>query len=55
MATPRQRLSDAERERRLNDALVRFVGDIIALDYPADVLLDRVAAELALCAPKQPG
>jgi GntR family transcriptional regulator len=26
VATPRQRLSDAERERRLNDALVRFVG-----------------------------
>jgi GntR family transcriptional regulator len=55
VATPRQRLSDAERERRLNDALVRFVGDIIALDYPTDILLDRVAAELALCAPKQPG
>jgi GntR family transcriptional regulator len=54
VATPRQRLSDAERERRLNDALVRFVGDIIALDYRADVVLDRVAAELALCAPKQP-
>ena len=55
VATPRQRLSDAERERRLNDALVRFVGDIIALDYPPAILLDRLAAELALCAPKPPG
>lgn len=53
VATPRQRLSDPERERRLDEALTRFIGDVIALDYPAEVVLDRVAGELALCAPKK--
>lgn len=53
VAVPRQRLSDQERERRLHDAVVRFSADVIALDYPADVLLERVAAELALCSPKK--
>lgn len=55
VATPRQRLSDTERERRLNEAVVRFVGDVISLGYPDQVLLDRVAAELALIAPKHRG
>lgn len=53
VATPRQRLSNAERERRLDDAVTRFVGDVIALDYPADAVLDRVAGELASCLPKK--
>jgi GntR family transcriptional regulator len=34
----------AERARRLDDAVRRFVGDVIGLDYPADAILDRVAA-----------
>ena len=55
VATPRQRLSDPERERRLNEAVVRLVGDVISLGYPDQVLLDRVAAELALIAPKHRG
>ena len=55
VATPRQRLSETERERRLNEAVVRFVGDVMSLDYPDQALLDRVAAELALIAPKHPG
>ncbi|MDR7051513.1 GntR family transcriptional regulator [Duganella sp. 3397] len=55
VATPRQRLSDTERERRLNEAVVRFVGDVISLGYPDQVLLDRVAAELTLIAPKHRG
>ena len=53
VATPRQRLSNEERERRLDEALTRFIGDVIALDYPAEVVLDRVAGELALCTPRK--
>ncbi len=55
VAAPRQRLSDEERARRLDEALTRFVGDVIALDYPAGVVLERVAGELALCLPKKTG
>jgi GntR family transcriptional regulator len=47
VAAQRQRLSDAERERRLIDAVDRFVGDVIGLDYPSDTILDRVAGELS--------
>ena len=53
VAAPRQRLSEEERERRLDEALNRFVSDVIALDYPASVVLERVAGELALCVPKK--
>jgi GntR family transcriptional regulator len=53
VATPRQRLSDDERSRRLDEAVQRFAGDVIGLDYPAAALLDRVAAELQLCLPKK--
>jgi GntR family transcriptional regulator len=47
VAEQRQRLSGAERERRLDAAVDRFVSDIIGLDYPATVVLDRVANELS--------
>ena len=47
VAEQRQRLSDAERERRLDEAVDRFVGDVIGLDYAADAILDRVAGELS--------
>ena len=47
VAEQRQRLSDAERERRLDEAVDRFVGDVIGLDYPSDAILDRVAGELS--------
>jgi len=47
VAAQRQRLSDAERERRLDEAVNRFVGDVIGLDYPSDTILDRVAVELS--------
>lgn len=53
VATPRQRLSSEERARRLDDAVQRFVGDVIGLDYPTDVVLDRVAGELDVCLPKK--
>jgi GntR family transcriptional regulator len=47
VAEQRQRLSDAERARRLDEAVDRFVGDVIGLDYPVDTILDRVAGELS--------
>lgn len=53
VAVPRQRLSMDERERRLDEAVQRFAGDVIGLDYPASTVLDRVAGELDLCLPKK--
>jgi GntR family transcriptional regulator len=47
VAEQRQRLSDAERARRLDEAVDRFVGDVIGLDYPSETILDRVADELS--------
>jgi GntR family transcriptional regulator len=53
VAIPRQRLSDDERSRRLDEAVQRFAGDVIGLDYPATTVLDCVAEELQLCLPKK--
>lgn len=53
VAAPRQRLSEDERARRLDEAVVRFAGDVIGLGYAPDTVLDRVAGELAQCAPKK--
>jgi GntR family transcriptional regulator len=50
---PRQLLSDAERERRLGDAIDRFAGDVIGLGYSDTEVLDRVAAELSACLPRK--
>jgi GntR family transcriptional regulator len=47
VAEQRQRLSDAERARRLGEAVDRFVSDVIGLDYPQQTVLDHVATELA--------
>jgi GntR family transcriptional regulator len=47
VAEQRQRLSNAERERRLGEAVDRFVSDVIGLDYPQQTVLDHVATELA--------
>ena len=46
VAPPRQRLSDAERGRRLNEAMQRFVHDVLPLDYTPKQLLERLAVEL---------
>lgn len=53
VAIPRQRLSDEERSRRLDDAVQRFVGDVVGLGYPAGAIVDRVAGELEQCFPKK--
>ncbi|RZA32279.1 MAG: GntR family transcriptional regulator [Lysobacteraceae bacterium] len=50
---PRQLLSDAERERRLGEAVDRFTGDVIGLGYSATQVLDRVAGELAASLPRK--
>jgi GntR family transcriptional regulator len=50
---PRQLLSDAERARRLDEAVDRFTGDVIGLGYGNDEILDRVATELSVCLPRK--
>ena len=46
VAVPRQRLSDAERERRLALAVDTFAADVIGLDFPLKVILQRVSTSL---------
>ena len=53
VAPPRQRLSTDEREKRMDEAVSRFVHDVIALDYPADQALARLDLELQAFAPKK--
>ncbi|QNN47388.1 GntR family transcriptional regulator [Thermomonas brevis] len=53
VAAPRQRLSDAERERRLDDAIGRFVNDVIPLGFPPDEVQDRVAHEFRQLVPRK--
>lgn len=53
VAAPRQRLSQAERDKRFDEAVNRFVHDVVALDLPADEVLVRLDAELQACAPRK--
>ena len=53
VATPRQRLSESERERRLDDAIGRFINDVIALDYPPGEVQARLSYEFRARAPKK--
>lgn len=53
VAPPRQRLSDAERERRLDEALQRFLHEVIALDFPGNEVLKRLALEFRVLAPRK--
>lgn len=46
VATPRQRLSDSERERRLALAVESFTAEVVGLDFPLDVVLDQVGTAL---------
>jgi GntR family transcriptional regulator len=47
VATPRQRLSESERERRLALAIDTFAADVVGLDYATGTILQRLEAELA--------
>ncbi len=47
VATPRQRLSESERERRLALAIDTFAAEVVGLDYATGTILQRLEAELA--------
>ena len=53
VAAPRQRLSRAERDKRLDDAVSRFVHDVVALDLPTEDVLARLEHELQACTPRK--
>jgi GntR family transcriptional regulator len=53
VAPQRQLLSDPERAKRLKDAIDHFVGEIIALNYPAAEVLKAVDQELQQFPPKE--
>lgn len=53
VATPRQRLSETERERRMDDAVQTFVHEIIALDYPPQRAVERLEEQLRVLAPRK--
>ena len=46
VAVRRDQLSTAERERRLGEAVDRFVSEVIAIRYPADDAVAAVAGAL---------
>ena len=53
VAAKRQRLSDDERERRLDDAIGRFVNDVIPLGFPPDEVQARVGHEFRQLVPRK--
>lgn len=53
VAAKRQRLSDAERERRLDDAIGRFVNDVIPLGFPPEDVQARIECEFQQWLPRK--
>jgi len=53
VALPRQRLSDSERERRLDEAVTRFINDVIVLGYPTRVVQSRLERAFRALAPRR--
>ena len=53
VATPRQRLSDAERERRLDEAVHRLLLDVVALGFDADEVVARLRLEWRALQPRK--
>ena len=47
VATPRQRLSEPERERRLAMAIDGFSSEVVGLGYSTSEILERLQGELA--------
>jgi GntR family transcriptional regulator len=47
VAPRRQLFSDAEREKRLSDAVDTFVNDIVGLDYTTDHIIEKVHKKLS--------
>ncbi len=46
VAPRRQLFSDAEREKRLSDAVDAFVNDIVGLDYQPDQIIEKIQKKL---------
>ncbi|MUV14174.1 GntR family transcriptional regulator [Lysobacter sp. HX-5-24] len=53
VAPPRQRLSDAERSRRLDEAIQRFLHEVIQLDFAPDEVQARLVHEFLALAPRK--
>ena len=53
VAPPRQRLSDGERTRRLDEAIHRFHNDIVVLGFTPSELQDRLHHEFQALAPRK--
>jgi len=53
VAKPQQRLSNAERKRRFDEAVQRFVGEVVALELDPEDVQERVADELAALSPRR--
>ena len=53
VAPPRQRLSDAERERRFDEAVQRFVNDVVPLNATIEEVHERMDAEFRALAPRK--
>lgn len=53
VAPPRQRLSDAERERRFDEAVQRFVNDVVPLHATIEEVHERMDAEFRALAPRK--
>jgi GntR family transcriptional regulator len=53
VATKRQRLSDAERERRLDDAVGRLVNDVVPLGFAPAQVQARITHEFQLLLPRK--
>jgi GntR family transcriptional regulator len=53
VAPPRQRLSDAERERRFDEAVQRFVHDVLPLGIAVDDVHARMDAEFRALTPRK--
>jgi GntR family transcriptional regulator len=51
VAAPRRRLSDEERERRLDQAVQSFAADVIGLGYPLETILREVKSAVEPCLP----
>lgn len=53
VAPLRQRLSDTERERRFDDAIQRFINDVVPLNTTVDEVNERISAEFNALTPRK--
>lgn len=53
VAPPRQRLSDAERERRFDEAVQHFVNDVVPLNATVEEVHERMDAEFRALVPRK--